>query len=64
MMQQSSRCNGAEISRDDSTSSTVIGARILAAGLSPAWRRMVTAISASCSGLVPYFSMCSCATMA
>ena len=53
MMQQSSRCSGSEIMRLASTSSTVIGWRILAAGLSDAWWRMVTAISASCSEVVP-----------
>ena len=36
-----------------STSSTVIGWRILALGLSEAWWRMATAISASCSEVVP-----------
>ena len=36
-----------------STSSTVIGWRIFAAGFSDAWCRIVTAISASCSAVVP-----------
>ena len=30
-----------------------IGRRIFASGFRPAWRRIVTAISASCSGVVP-----------
>src|ERR1035437_7138568 len=39
--------------RDASTSSTVIGSRYLAAGFMDACRRVVTAISASCSEVVP-----------
>ena len=64
MMQQSSRCSGDEITRDASTSSTVIGSRYLACGFMAACRRMVTAISASCSLVVPYSCMCRCATSA
>ena len=64
MMQQSSRCSGDEITRDASTSSTVIGSRYLACGFIAACRRIVTAISASCSVVVPYSCMCRCATSA
>ena len=64
MMQQSSRCSGSEIIRLASTSSTVIGWRILAAGFSEAWWRIVTAISASCSDVVPKRCWCSWATRA
>jgi hypothetical protein len=64
IMQQSSRWSGDEIMREASTSSTVIGSRYFALGLSPACRRMVTAISASCSLVVPYSCMCRCATSA
>jgi hypothetical protein len=64
MMQQSSRCRGSEIIRLARTSSTVIGARILAFGLSDAWWRIVTAISASCSDVVPNRCWCNWATRA
>jgi hypothetical protein len=50
--QQSRRWSGEEMMRDASTSSTVIGSRYLAYGIQPAWRRIVTAISASCSLVV------------
>ena len=39
-------------------SSMVIGLRIVALGLSEAWRRVLTAISANCRDVVPYSSMC------
>ena len=64
MMQQSSRCSGDEMIREASTSSTVIGSRYLAAGFIEACRRIVTAISASCSEVVPYSCMWRCATIA
>ena len=43
--------------RDDSTSSTVSGSRIMARGLSCAHLRVATASSASCSLVVPYSCM-------
>ena len=45
--------SGDEMIRDASTSSTVIGSRYFAAGFIDACRRIVTAISASCSEVVP-----------
>ena len=63
-MQQSSRWSGDEIMREAITSSTVIGSRYLAWGFRLAWRRIVTAISASCSLVVPYSCMWRCATSA
>ena len=62
--QQSSLCSGSATSRDDITSSTVIGSRYIAFGLRPACSRVCTAIDASCSGLVPYWCMCRCAAIA
>ena len=55
--QQSSRLNGHEIRREFSTSSIVIGSRIIAFGFSIAHLRVATAISASCSLVVPYSYM-------
>src|SRR5262249_38194710 len=63
-MQQSSRWSGDEITREASTSSTVIGLRYFATGFIDACRRIVTATSASCSGVVPYSYICRCATIA
>jgi isopentenyl diphosphate isomerase/L-lactate dehydrogenase-like FMN-dependent dehydrogenase len=72
-MQHSSRCSGSAISRERSTSSTVISRTLrmpmsaspaTACGLRMACRRVVTAISASCSGVVPYCAMCRRATIA
>jgi hypothetical protein len=72
-MQHSSRCKGSAIEREASTSSIVIAPVCLipiaarprtASGLRTAWARVVTAISASCSGVVPYWYMCRCATSA
>ena len=51
--EQSSRCRGSAIMREASTSSTVIGSRICAAGFRPACVRAWTATEASCSGVVP-----------
>ena len=64
MMQQSSRCRGSEMIRLSMTSSTVISWRIFAFGLRAACDRMATAISASCSDVVPYLCIWSCATRA
>ena len=50
--------------RDDTTSSTVIGSRYSASGFSEACSRTATAISANCSGVVPYSCMWRCAAMA
>ena len=50
--------------RLSSTSSTLIGLRIFAFGLSDACLRAATAISASCSEVVPYWCMWRCATSA
>ena len=63
-MQQSSRWSGDEITREASTSSTVIGSRYFACGFKLACCRIVTAIWASCSLVVPYSCMCRCATSA
>ena len=62
--QQSNLWSGSAIIRDDSTSSTVIGSRYWADGLSPANSRIPTAISASCSEVVPNSCMCRRAAMA
>jgi hypothetical protein len=62
--QQSRTWSGSATSRDESTSSTVIGSRCWAWGLCAAWARIVTAISASCSEVVPYSCMCRCAASA
>src|SRR5438309_2168394 len=53
--QQSRRWKGYAIQRDESTSSMVIGSRIIAFGFSIAHLRVATAISASCSWVVPYW---------
>ncbi len=52
------------MTREASTSSTVIGSRYLAWGFRLACLRIVTAISASCSLVVPYSCMWRCATSA
>ena len=52
------------MTRLSSTSETSMGLRIFACGFSDAWRLMCTAISASCSEVVPYWCMCRCATSA
>ena len=62
--QQSSLCNGSAIMRELRTSSTVIGSRYCASGLRPANSRTPTAISASCSDVVPYSCMWRRAAMA
>jgi hypothetical protein len=62
--QQSSLCSGSAIMRELRTSSTVIGSRYCANGLRPANSRTPTAISASCSGVVPNSCMCRRAAMA
>jgi hypothetical protein len=62
--QQSSRCSGSAIMRLASTSCSLIGSRYIAFGFSPANSRTPTAISASCSELVPYSCMCRRATIA
>src|SRR5262249_48372223 len=56
--QQSSRLNGQQIIRELSTSWIVMGSRYIAFGFSPAHFRVATAISASCSLVVPYWAMC------
>jgi hypothetical protein len=58
MTQQSSLCSGSATSREETTSSTVIGSRSWACGLLAACFRMVTATAASCSGVVPNWCMC------
>ena len=72
IMQQSSRCSGSAIIFPLTTSSTVISpmsrkrrsvmART-ASGLRIACARVVTEISASCSGVVPYWCMWRLATI-
>src|SRR5207244_9176455 len=52
-MQQSSLCNGEQITLEFTTSSTVMGSRYIAFGLRAAFCRICTAISARCSGRVP-----------
>ena len=56
--QQSRTVNGSTTGREASTSSTVSGSRMKAAGFSAAQRRAATATSASCSRVVPYSCMC------
>ena len=63
-MQQSSLCNGEQMTRELTTSSTVIGSRYMALGLRAAFCRICTAISARCSGRVPNSCMCRVAAMA
>ena len=51
--QQSSLCSGSAIMRELTTSSTLRGSRYIALGFSRAYSRTPTAISASCSDVVP-----------
>ena len=53
--QQSSLWSGSATSLEFSTSSTVIASRYMAFGLRPAYSLTPTAISASCSDVVPIF---------
>ena len=55
--QQLNRCSGQVIRREFSTSSVVIGSRIIARGLSDAHLRVVTATSAKSSSVVPKCAM-------
>ena len=52
--EQSSRWSGSAIMRELSTSSTVIGLRICAAGFIEACLRHATATAARCAAVVPY----------
>lgn len=63
-MQQWSLVNGSAIMGADWTSSMVISSRWVASGLSEALYRVDTAISASCSTVVPYWYMWRMAAMA
>ena len=56
--QQLNRRSGQAISRELSTSSTLIGSRIIARGLSVAQRRVATATAANCSSVLPKRCMC------
>ena len=56
-MQHCSLVNGSAIIGPSSTSAIVIGSRTNASGLGPALKRADTAISASCSIVVPYSCM-------
>ena len=62
--QQSNLWSGSAIMRLFSTSSTVIGSRYIAWGFSMAYSRTPTAISASCSDVVPNSCMWRAACMA
>ena len=64
IMQQSRRCSGEDTSREARTSSTLIRSRNFACGFSDACLRVVTAISASCSLVVPNSYICRCAARA
>ena len=55
--QQSISLMGQEISRECSTSSTVVGVRRWAFGLSEAWWRFFTTTRAMSSSVMPYLSM-------
>src|SRR5205814_1028429 len=61
---QPSLCSGSAIMRELTTSSTVMGSRYRAWGFNAACPRTATAISASCSGVVPNSCMCRRAAMA
>ena len=52
------RRRGQAISREFSTSSTLIGSRIIARGLSVAQRRVATATAANCSSVLPKWCIC------
>ena len=62
--QQSSLCSGDASSGDASTSSTVIGSWNRARGFMAAHSRVLTAICASCSEVVPNSAMCRLAASA
>jgi hypothetical protein len=73
IMQHSSMCSGSAITREPTTSSTVISPVPLncrsviactACGLRVPWRRVATLMAARCSAVVPYWYAWRCATSA